>query len=268
MFPTDLPESSPVVDVLLPVRSPNPKWLAQSLRSLLQQTAKSFRVVLVLHPDDFTMLNMFKRYSLNLEVVWAPAHGDITHALNAGLAACEAPLIARLDADDYMAPERLQIQTCVLNKQSDLSVIGSNYYLVNACSQVVGSKSVPTSARGVHRMLRWKTPIGHPTVMYRKDAIEGVGGYNNNAVGAEDYELWLRLASVSEIGTVPEFLTYYRVHDRQISRTKAISISTASTIAAARISLAKSNGESVTAARGRQVIWAMRQKSRRVIQGI
>ena len=49
--------------------------------------------------------------------------------------------------------------------------------------------------------------------MFRKEAVEGLGGYRNDYGPTEDYELWTRLAEHWEVGLVPEILFWYRINN-------------------------------------------------------
>ena len=55
--------------------------------------------------------------------------------------------------------------------------------------------------------------IVNPTVMMRKSAVLQVGGYRQGYdYGAEDYDLFLRLAEIGSLANLPEVLLNYRVH--------------------------------------------------------
>ena len=53
------------------------------------------------------------------------SHAGIIEALNAGLVACRAELIARMDADDHAHPERLARQVDYLTEHSEIAVVSS-----------------------------------------------------------------------------------------------------------------------------------------------
>jgi hypothetical protein len=55
--------------------------------------------------------------------------------------------------------------------------------------------------------------------MYRKAEVVEIGGYRKVLTGAEDYDLWVRLAKKSQIHNQEDFLTEYRVSDGQYSKT-------------------------------------------------
>ncbi|MBK9199818.1 hypothetical protein [Candidatus Skiveiella danica] len=64
------------------------------------------------------------------------------------------------------------------------------------------------------------SPFVHPSVMFRVDAVQAVGGYPSDAPHAEDYALWLKLVLRHRCANVPEVLMLYRVHGGQVSQHK------------------------------------------------
>jgi hypothetical protein len=95
--------------------------------------------------------------------------------------------------------------------------------------------------------------------MFRRHSVTDLGGYDARALHVEDYELWLRLASVDNIDTVDSPLTDYRIHSGQVTRTKVIGRRARSLVAASRVRLARHRRESVAMANLRQLVWASRQ---------
>jgi glycosyltransferase involved in cell wall biosynthesis len=104
----------PSVSVLLPSFNAA-ATLSEALESLAEQTFTDFEVVLV---DDGSTddslaiarawVGMDRRFRLISE-----SHHGIIHALNAGLQACQAPCVARMDADDRSHPERTRPPGCL-----------------------------------------------------------------------------------------------------------------------------------------------------------
>jgi glycosyltransferase involved in cell wall biosynthesis len=118
-------------------------------------------------------------------------------ALEAGLKAASGDLIARLDADDLCAPERLARQRAHLDTHPGTGLVASR----------VAFGGDPRAAAGFARYVEWsnrlltheeialarfvESPLVHPSVMFRRGLVERWGGYRDGAF-PEDYELWLR----------------------------------------------------------------------------
>lgn len=139
-------------------------------------------------------------------------------ALNLGLSRARGALIARMDADDIAHPERLARQRDHLLTHPELSVLGTR---VEAF--VDGGESV---GEGLARYVAWQnellspdehararfieSPLCHPSIMIRRDALVRAGGYRD-LDGPEDYELFLRLIEQGHaLAKLPQVLLSWR----------------------------------------------------------
>jgi hypothetical protein len=126
--------------------------------------------------------------------------------------------VARLDADDVCLATRLEQQVRVLRARPDVAVLGTWMYDIDAA----GARTALVSRRwdnvGMYLacLLLEICPLWHPTVMFRRDAVQEVGGYDEGFKIAQDYDLWIRLALRRRWGAVvPEPLVLCRRHGRQ-----------------------------------------------------
>ncbi len=134
----------------------------------------------------------------------------LAKALEAGLAACRHEVVARMDADDISLPDRFARQLPEIERGADL--VGSALLEIGADEhEVVGRRTPPTSAAVIERTARLHDPFNHPTVVYRRSAVEAAGGYEHLPL-MEDYWLFARMiASGARTTNRPEPLVLYRV---------------------------------------------------------
>lgn len=131
-------------------------------------------------------------------------------ALDRGLEACSHEIVARMDADDVSRPDRFERQLPLVEAGAD--IVGSGLYeFGDSIEEVVGRRTPPTDPDQIRRVIRFRDPFNHPTVVYRKSAVLAAGGYTDMAL-MEDYLLFTRMV---EAGATPaniaEPLVYYRV---------------------------------------------------------
>ncbi|SFG35222.1 Glycosyl transferase family 2 [Novosphingobium sp. CF614] len=141
-------------------------------------------------------------------------------SLNEMIDAAQAPIIARMDADDISRPDRFTKQIAFLADHPDYGVVGS-------WSEDIGENGQSLARGGadhplVHEDLLLAIETGgqlicHPAAMYRRDVVLAVGGYHAAFRHCEDLDLWLRLASVTKLGNIPERLLRYRRYPGQVS---------------------------------------------------
>jgi GT2 family glycosyltransferase len=131
-------------------------------------------------------------------------------ALDRGLEACAHEIVARMDADDISRPDRFERQLPLAEAGAD--IVGSGLYeMGSSVDDVVGRRTPPTDPEEIRRVIRFRDPFNHPTVVYRKSAVLGAGGYTDMAL-MEDYLLFTRMVEAgARPANIAEPLVYYRV---------------------------------------------------------
>ena len=215
----------PEVSVLLPVFN-GATTLPRALASVRRQRTVSWECVVVDDgslDDSAQVVEAVCKIDPRFRLV-RRNHGGIVAALRVGLAACRAPFVARMDADDAMLPQRLAIQRAALQNDTDLCAVGSHVQLFPREGISEGRLAYErwlnslTSAHDVEVDAFVECPIAHPTLMARTDVLQR---FNYRAGGwPEDYDLVLRLlAAGHRIGVVPKVLLRWRDSPHRLSRT-------------------------------------------------
>jgi GT2 family glycosyltransferase len=139
-----------------------------------------------------------------------PANVGLGPALDAGLAASSHEIVARMDADDVSVPERFARQVALIEAGAD--IVGSGLLeFGTSVDDVVGRRTPPTDPDEIRRVIRFRDPFNHPTVVYRRSAVLAAGGYTDMAL-LEDYLLFTRMVEAGAApANLPEPLVYYRV---------------------------------------------------------
>lgn len=218
--------TTPLCSVVLPVRDAS-DTLAACLDSIAAQTLEHFEIVAI---DDGsrdatpTLLERYAHKDNRLRVIRNPNPG-LVGALNAGLAAARSALVARMDADDLMHPERLHEQVTMMHKQTNLAVLGTQVELIesnvtgNGLREYIRWQNTCTDPREIANQRFVESPLTHPSTMLRRDAVIAEGGYRDGPF-PEDYELWLRLLARGYVlGKVPRVLMSWRDGPARLSRT-------------------------------------------------
>lgn len=131
-------------------------------------------------------------------------------ALDQGIETCSHEIVARMDADDISRPDRFEMQLPLVEAGAD--IVGSGLYeFGSSVEEVVGRRTPPTDPAHIRRVIRFRDPFNHPTVVYRKSAVLAAGGYTDMAL-MEDYLLFTRMVEAgARPANVAEPLVYYRV---------------------------------------------------------
>ena len=206
------------VSVVLPFRNAE-RWLGKALRSLRQQTSKIFEIIAIDDgSDDLSghIVEVEATRGLPIRLIRAERHYGIVHSLNLGLAAAKGQFIARMDADDVCAPNRLQRQLAFLN-QTGIDICGS--WFVEFGQGIRRTVRWPTSETALRAAMLFQNPLCHPTIMARREVFEQFN-YRYDYQLAEDYDLFGRASAKFRIANVPEPLLLYRRHPQQATRAK------------------------------------------------
>ncbi len=183
-------------------------WIGEAIESIVCQTFTDWELLIVNDGStDGTDAVLASFDDRRLRILEQENRG-VALALNRGLQEATGDLVARMDADDISYPERLARQVDYLDRHQRLAVVGSSYRNVRADGT---SNEVRVLQRpfDVRRDLHVRCPIGHPTVMYRRDAVLAVGGYRPEWQPAEDWDLWWRLRAHG-IANLPDILLDHR----------------------------------------------------------
>ncbi|MEL6341819.1 MAG: glycosyltransferase [Myxococcota bacterium] len=180
-----------MVSWLLPVRN-GARWLRRAVDSGLAQCHDDDEFIVIddgSADDPAAVLPSDRR----LRLLRQPPKG-IVAALEAGRAAATGDLLARLDADDRALHGRLDAQRAALAADGSLGAIGGHAIIEGPLGE--GMTRYVAWVNGLtdlHPALLIESPLFHPAVTMRADAVAAVGGYRDGDF-PEDYDLWLRLA--------------------------------------------------------------------------
>jgi glycosyltransferase involved in cell wall biosynthesis len=212
------PQQAPLISVLMPAYNCE-AYVLEAVSSILSQSFTDFELLVI---DDGSTDSTRKLLESvddpRLRLVSNERNIGLIGTLNRGLDLALGRYIARMDADDVSAPERLEKQVLYLEEHPDVHVLGSMVNLINEQGMVFGAISgYPTDSEEIHRYLLRECCLIHPSVIFRKDTVEAAGGYSVDARHAEDYDLWLRLSDHHKIANLPDKLVSYRMHRNQVS---------------------------------------------------
>ncbi len=209
--------------ILMPVRN-GARFLPASLKSIRDQSFKDWRLVVIDDGSTDASAEIVRAHHTQDPRVelWDFRHKGFAHALNQALQITRTQLVARMDCDDIMLPDRLDKQFCFMQSNPDLCVAGSYVYYINELGKRVGQgTSALTTNSAVEACLKSGDLVGfhHSTAIFQREAVVNVGGYRTDAWPVEDVALWTHLAEHGQhIRIQPEYLLEYRIH-RSGSRT-------------------------------------------------
>ncbi|HVO20472.1 MAG TPA: glycosyltransferase [Anaeromyxobacter sp.] len=218
----------PRVAVLLPARNAARTVRAAAV-SILRQTERDLALVCVDDGSGDSTAEVLMRLAerdRRVRVMRGPGEG-IARALERGRAACDAEVIARMDADDVARPRRLALQLEALRADPALAAVGGRVRLFPRRAVREGMRRYAAWLNGlvtpglVARDLLVEAPLVHPAAAIRAQALSAAGGWRDGTF-PEDYDLWLRLAAGGGgLVNVPALVLDWREGPDRLTRTDA-----------------------------------------------
>ena len=202
-----------LISVLMPVYKPEPVFLEEAVRSILEQDYRDLELVVVEDPSPTNgreVLESFHddriKYHLN------DKRTSLREQLNLGLSLCEGDYIARMDADDISYPSRIEKQIRYMLAHQEINVLGTNLDYISKTGRSLGSRRYPENHEEIIRDLQFYSPMAHATVIIRKADYLTMGGYKDSAP-IEDWYLWCRMYQAGmKFHNIQEPLYAYRQH--------------------------------------------------------
>jgi glycosyltransferase involved in cell wall biosynthesis len=201
------------------------RYIAQTLKSIVDQTVQDFEIVVV---DDastdrsFEVVASFKDPRIRLLRNSSNIGGAASY--NRAVEAARGEWLVNVDADDWIAPRKAELQLVAARADPRLDVIGSYVSVRDEDDRPHPSgEALQASINRPHNFNVADTWIGanylcRSSTMVRAAAHRRIGLDDPAMVRAPDYELWTRALSAGlQIKVLPEELTFMRVHSRGVT---------------------------------------------------
>lgn len=195
-------------------------YIKEAVESILNQTFIDFEFLIIDDASTDQTLSIIKNYKdPRIKLIEKPINTGLTNSLNMGLSIAKGKYIARMDGDDISLPERFAKQVAFLDNNTDYVLCGSIYSIL-VTNEII---NLPENNDVIKLSLLETCCIAHPSVMMRKLILDEYAiEYDLSKETAEDYDMWVRLASKGNFHNLQEVLLKYRVHSTQISQKKSI----------------------------------------------
>jgi glycosyltransferase involved in cell wall biosynthesis len=206
-------DAEPAVSVIIPAYNCD-RYIVQAVESVLQQKDCSYEIIIIDDGSTDATEKVLNPHRDRLRYVKQRNQG-VAAARNHGIAIAKGNLIAFLDADDYFLPGKLSLQAKMLLKRPDLGIIHSGWQRVdhqgNKLLDVRPWVQIPEL--DLANWLRWK-PVLPSAMMFRREWLQYVGGFDPRFPPAEDTNLVLKLALKGcKTAWLKQITVCYRQHE-------------------------------------------------------
>ncbi len=204
-----------ILTVTLPVYNAMP-YLAAAVESVLSQSYSDFDFLII---DDGSTdgsadyLHSLRDPRIKLTV---RENRGLGTTLNELFRNSRTEYVARMDADDICEPHRLEKQMAFLRDHSDVVMLGTGIDFIVGNRIVEGFRPSTEHSEIRRRLFQRRPGINHPTLVVKRDAWAGVGGYRFAGAG-EDLDFCLRVSDFGRVANDPEALYHYRLREESLT---------------------------------------------------
>lgn len=218
-FSKNSSENNPAVSVVMPAYNAG-NFLREAVKSILHQTLQNWELIIVDDGSTDTTKDILSALrDRRIRVISHATNLGLPRSLNDAVSAARGTFVARLDADDVMRPERLNMQVSFLERYPEIGICGSDGQTMNDAGQYGNVLWRPRNPHGVKFLALWETPLLHPTILARTDILKTFP-FDESYTRSEDYELWSRLLFEHGIliANISKPLTSLRQHQKSFTK--------------------------------------------------
>lgn len=189
------------------------KFVARAIRSCLSQVCNQRKVEVIVVDDGSSdnSISVIKSFGSEIKLISLPENKGVSFASNTGLNNATGDYWMRVDSDDYLSSDAINIYSLLLDNNNDLDYVFGDILKLSVQGKVL--RRINLSAGDSH----FEYGAG---VLFRKDILLSLGGYDENLRNAEDFDLFLRLRdSKKKYFHVP--IPLYRYYDGHDNLTKS-----------------------------------------------
>lgn len=211
------------VSVIVPCYNMGP-FLRIAIESILNQSYPPKEIIVINDGSSDDTENVAKSFASKIKYISHKQNFGVSFSRNEGILIAKGDWIAFLDADDFWHTEKLEKQIKVLRDNPYIGFVHSSaqyYHEKNKRTGKIIDRSPVQGSETLKALFNGIT-INTCTVLAKKDLLLKAGGFYQPLKYSEDYDLWIRLSSLTEFGYVNKVLTFYRQHPSQATSIKNI----------------------------------------------
>ena len=202
------------VSFVIPVYNVEKDILLKSLNSVSNQTHIFFESIIIDDSSDKNCSELCKWFcesDSRFVYVKPVSRLGLAKALNYGISLAKFDLIARFDSDDICMENRIELQLDFLKNNKNIDILGGGIEVIDNNDKKKFYRNYPVSHRDISNSIHFLCPIAHPSVVFKKNIFNKVGGYDASFLFSEDIDFWLRcLDNGAQFANLQEPIIKYR----------------------------------------------------------
>ena len=207
----------PKVSVIIPAYNAM-RYLPETVENVLKQTFTDFEVLIIDDgSSDHTVQWASGLVDPRVKLISQEKQG-VSTARNTGIAHAQGGYVAFLDADDLWEPTKLEKQVRCLEDNPAVGLVHTGMVLIDEQGKSTGRVIISNAEGEVWKQLLEQNPVLTSSVIVRHCCFETVGAFDINLRSAEDWDVWIRIASRYNFAVIKEALVLYRQHPNNTTK--------------------------------------------------
>jgi len=191
-------------------------YLKEAIESVLAQTFGSFELIIIDDGSSDGSDEIISRYDDVEKIVCIHQENKgLVQSSNIALKLSRGKYIMRLDADDYLAPQALEVLVSEMERDSEIALVFPDYFLIDREGIITGQIHRHNFQTDVDLL---DQPAHGACTLIRTSILKSVGGYDQSFSMQDGYDLWLNIIDKYPVKNVNQPLFYYRQHDKNITK--------------------------------------------------
>jgi glycosyltransferase involved in cell wall biosynthesis len=191
---------APLVSIITPSYN-QADYIEETIQSVLGQTYPNIEYILIDGGSTDGSLDVIKKYAGKLAYWESVKDKGQTDAINKGFARATGEIIAWLNSDDTLEPQAVAEAVAFLSEHPEVGLVYGDTHYIDEKSRVIGN--FPAAQTDLAKLRRGYVHIPQQASFFRKSLWDQVGPLDDSFFFAMDYDLWTRLAAVSELRYLP-----------------------------------------------------------------
>jgi glycosyltransferase involved in cell wall biosynthesis len=186
----------PLVSIVTPSYN-QARFLSDTLESVFNQTYSNIEYIVIDGGSSDGSVALLETYSDRFAYwVSEPDKGQ-TDAINKGFSMAKGEILAWLNSDDTYQPEAVASAVALMQQNPGYGLVYGEANFIDEHGQVIGR--FPAAQTNYERLRRGYVHIPQQAAFWRADLWRKVGPLDDRLYFAMDYDLWLRLANISQV---------------------------------------------------------------------
>ena len=191
------------------------KYISKAIMSVLKQSMNSFELIIIDDGSKDNSKKIIDKFKKNKKVISVfQKNKGLTVSNNLALRLAKGKYIMRLDADDWLDRNALQIMSNYLEKNNNIGLVFPDYFEVDEKGDIINL----VRRHDFKKVKLLDKPAHGACTMIRKECLNKIGGYNERFDRQDGFYLWVKFIQRYGVMNINLPLFFYRQHNQSLTK--------------------------------------------------